>query len=246
MALYDDFADHYDQVFPLKEEVVAFLADLVASPKDLLDLGCATGALCLALSRLGHRVTGLDRDERMVARAREGAAGAGLEVEFRAAPMEEAGELFRGRRFDLASCLGNTLVHLSSPGAVGAFLQDLRSLLAPGGLLVVQIVNYRRILAGGIGELPPIENDRVRFRRVYRRDREPGRLLFETELLVKGSGRVVRGAVPLLPLRPAELERLLAEAGFALQGRWAGFSRKPYTPDSPGLLVLAGAGRCNP
>jgi ubiquinone/menaquinone biosynthesis C-methylase UbiE len=67
-------------------ELIRRIADSVAL--DVLDVGCGTGFLSLLLAELGHRVTGIDVAEAMLARARSKAAAHGLTVDFRYADAE--------------------------------------------------------------------------------------------------------------------------------------------------------------
>ncbi|MBV8454562.1 MAG: class I SAM-dependent methyltransferase [Deltaproteobacteria bacterium] len=55
---------------------------------DALDVGCGTGFLSLLLAKLGHRVTGIDVAEAMLAMARGKAAAQGLTVNFHSADAE--------------------------------------------------------------------------------------------------------------------------------------------------------------
>jgi len=56
----------------------------IASGEQVLDVGCGTGTLAVEAARAapGVRVTGLDADASILARARKRAAGAGLEIGF--------------------------------------------------------------------------------------------------------------------------------------------------------------------
>jgi SAM-dependent methyltransferase len=52
-------------------------------PGRAIDLGCGTGDNAIALARRGYVVTGIDLAERALSRAREKAAAAGAEIDFR-------------------------------------------------------------------------------------------------------------------------------------------------------------------
>ncbi len=71
-ALYDGFiADYYDESPVMRGRLsdVAFYRDAVGEFGDpVLELGCGTGRIALALAEAGHRVTGLDISERMLDR----------------------------------------------------------------------------------------------------------------------------------------------------------------------------------
>jgi len=98
--LYDSFiADYYDEspVVSGRLQDVAFYRDAVREFGDpVLELGCGTGRITMALAEAGKRITGLDLSERMLERA----------VKKRAALRVEARErlhLMQGdmARFDL-------------------------------------------------------------------------------------------------------------------------------------------------
>src|SRR5260370_2950662 len=72
-ALYDSFiADYYDEspVVSGRLQDVAFYRDATREFGDpVLELGCGTGRITMALAEAGKRVTGLDLSERMLERA---------------------------------------------------------------------------------------------------------------------------------------------------------------------------------
>lgn len=70
-----------------------------APPARILDIGCGTGSLSLVLTKLGHRVTGIDLSPKMVAQARKKAGKAELSIAFEvmgAAQPEFPGQSFNG------------------------------------------------------------------------------------------------------------------------------------------------------
>src|SRR5207244_10712045 len=82
-ALYDSFiADYYDESPIVKGRLqdVAFYRNAARDFGDpILELGCGTGRITMALAEAGKRITGLDLSGRMLERA----------VEKRAARSEE-------------------------------------------------------------------------------------------------------------------------------------------------------------
>ena len=78
-ALYDGFiADYYDESPIVRGRLsdVAFYRDAVHEFGDpVLELGCGTGRIALALAEAGHRVTGLDISERMLERCNQKRSG---------------------------------------------------------------------------------------------------------------------------------------------------------------------------
>ena len=101
-----------------------------------LDFGCGVGRLSRALGEHFDGVLGLDLSGPMVERARElnrDRAGCRFEVN---AGAELAG--LEDGEFDLVLSL-ITLQHVSDPAAVRSYLRELARVLAPGGLLAVQL-----------------------------------------------------------------------------------------------------------
>src|SRR3989454_8174664 len=72
-ALYDSFiADYYDEspIVKGRTQDVAFYRDAAREFGDpVLELGCGTGRITMALAEAGKRITGLDLSERMLERA---------------------------------------------------------------------------------------------------------------------------------------------------------------------------------
>jgi SAM-dependent methyltransferase len=114
-----------------------------------LDFGCGAGRLTQALGRHFSRATGVDISERMVALAREHCAGANVEFVHNARPDLR---LFPDGSFDLVYSR-ITLQHIA-PAYTRRYLGEFARVLAPGGVLSVQIPD--RVPAGD----PP---DRLRF-----------------------------------------------------------------------------------
>jgi SAM-dependent methyltransferase len=206
MELYRTFADHYDHIFPTDGTTVAFLAASFGKGR-VLDLGCATGGHVLALRERGFRADGIDLDPDMIRIAKAKAGAVGSPAMFGVADIRSlsAVDVYRG-----VFCIGNTLVHLCDEREIATMIRRMFFALAAGGTVVIQIVNYDRILDAGIAELPTIRNAGRTFERRYRRTE--GGILFAT-VLTCGRERF-EAATPLYPLRAAALRRMMEDAGF--------------------------------
>jgi SAM-dependent methyltransferase len=102
----------------------------------VLDVACGTGHSFLPLLERGYEVTACDISPGMVARAAAKAEGAASVVvaDMRALP--------RFGRFDLVTCLGDSINHLVEPSDVGDAFAGMRDNLAPGGLLVFDVNTF--------------------------------------------------------------------------------------------------------
>ncbi len=110
------------------------------APGRLIDLGCGTGRLLLALARRGYRVLGVDLSPEMLAVAREKSAVAGLPVDLLRANLAEL-DAVAGDSFDYAACLFSTLGMVAGAEARRRVLMHAFRVLRPGGRFVLHVHN---------------------------------------------------------------------------------------------------------
>lgn len=125
----------YDPLIALTMREGAWRPELVAraGTGDVVDVGCGTGTLAVALARAGASVVGVDGDEDILRRARLKAEAAGVRVEWR---HGLAGELpLADASADVAVC--TLLLHHLAPAVKDAALRDIRRFLRPGGRLLI-------------------------------------------------------------------------------------------------------------
>ena len=234
-SFFASWAEHYDAVFPVGPKA-RFVSEHLPRSARVLDVGCATGGVDFELTTLGHRVHGLDLEPSLVERAQARLGpGSRPRLTFVVGDMLA---LARPRRpFDAVLCLGNTFVHLLARSDRGAALAAMADQVAPDGRLVLQIVNYDRVLADGVRALPVIDNDTVRFERRYV-DIDPARPTFEADLTVKATGATLSISQPLVPLTRPQLDAELREAGWRPEAWFGSYRGVPWSPGSFGCIVV--------
>ncbi|MCK5059380.1 MAG: class I SAM-dependent methyltransferase, partial [Candidatus Aminicenantes bacterium] len=193
MSIYEKISEYYERIFPLKKGKVTFLESLLKKENQkILDLGCATGELALALSSKGHRVIGIDLDKNMVNMARSKAKSEGTKNRFYVKDMLDVGMDFPENSFDAVLCLGNTLVHLKNLDEIGNLIKGVFSILKRDGIFILQVVNFEGVLTGQINGLPLLENDTFAFERKYQYDKNHHHVMFKTSLFLKKSGESLK------------------------------------------------------
>lgn len=120
------------------DDLDLYLALAVRAGDPVLELGCGSGRVAIALAEAGHEVHGVDTSEALLAIARANMAGRQLPAAFASGDMRRYDS---GRRFGLAFCALDTLLHLQSTGEVLDTMASAHRVLRPGGLLALDIVN---------------------------------------------------------------------------------------------------------
>ena len=115
--------------------------------KSALDVGCGAGLLAEPLARLGAKVTAVDAAPELIEAARAHAEAQGLEIDYRAAAVEQ----IEGQ-FDLVTSM-EVIEHVADPAA---FLKALAARPAPDGLLILSTPNktaLSKLLMVGVAEV---------------------------------------------------------------------------------------------
>lgn len=229
--MFSSIARAYDLLHPPAERLARIGPALSAwcGPADqVLELACGTGAVAVHLAEAlpTRQVTACDLSPSMLAQARLHPRVAYQLGDMRRPP---AGPYAR------ALILGNSLNLLPDQAAVGECLKALQAVLAPAGRLLIQLANP----------------DAAAWRepRLIQKQAEG---LVATKSLVPWQGRHLltlswaaadgcgAEAQVLLDLRPADLEPLLAAAGFSGWSFLGDLGGTPYEAGaSPDLVVEA-------
>lgn len=239
MEFYTEISKYYDYIFPLNEDKLQFFQKAlnIHNEKNLsiLDVGTSTGSYAVSLAQEGCNVTAIDLNEIMLQKCQQKAKEADVNLKTLKLDMKNLVEKLK-QKFNGIICIGNTLVHLSSLKEISQAITQMYQLLKPTGKLIIQIVNYDRILEKKIKELPRIEKEKMNleFIRKYEFVTET-QINFETTLKVKD--KEIKNSIPLYPLTSAKLINIIEEIGFDNYNLYGGFDFSDYKKQESSPIV---------
>lgn len=233
MDFYMILSRYYDDLFPPNQKQIRFLMEHSPVQGKILDVGAGTGAYAAALAAKGAVVEALEIGSMVpyLMKTAEKKGFTALEM-----GMEQI-HVLKTDSYGLITCIGNTLVHLESTNQVTAFLQKCKQLLLPGGQLIIQIVNYDRIIAKSQTELPVITvpDQQLTLNRSYVIGEES--VQFITKLNA-GEMQWV-SETRLLALRQQDLAQCLKAAGFEAFYFYGDFEGAAWELSSPATVAVA-------
>jgi len=255
-ALYDGFiADYYDTspiLVQRTQDIVFYVNAAKQFGEPVLELGCGTGRITMALAEAGCRIVGLDISERMLERAAEKRARLGREAQERVRLVHgdmaqfDLGEQFRTilvpfRPFQhlleveqQIACLNCAKKHLAPDGRllVDFFQTDAERMHDPKFLKESSLTEYD--LPGG---RHVILSERVSaFHRAEQKN--DVEMIFTVKHTDGKEERLVM-AWTLRYFFRYEVEHLLARCGFRVEAEYGSFDGSPLKDDSPEMIFVA-------
>ena len=228
----------YDTLNPPEAHDPFYLALAGDEPKTILDMGCGTGRLAVALAERGHRVTGADPSDGMmkVARSRSGAA--------RVRWLDsDAASLALDTRFDLIIMTGHVFQVFLEDDEVRATLRNLRRHLAPGGRLAFETRNplveeWREWIPALTREslqVPSIGAVEIHYDIA---EAQGAFVTFETHFRFAPDD-VVIAPTTLRFMSHDALAGFLAESGFSEVTWYGDWDRSPVSASGPEIIAIA-------
>jgi ubiquinone/menaquinone biosynthesis C-methylase UbiE len=228
----------YDALNPPDAGDAYYRALAGSEPKTVLDMGCGTGRLAVALAERGHRVTGADPSAGMmkVARSRSG-------TERVRWVDSDAARLALKTRFDLIIMTGHVFQVFLEDEEVRATLRNLRRHLAPGGRLAFETRNplveewreWVPALTRETVQVPGIGTVEIHYDITKA---EGAFVTFETHFRFAADDIVI-APTTLRFMSRDELAAFLEEAGFTDVAWFGNWDRSPVSAASPEIIVIA-------
>ena len=243
---YDGLAKHYDEMISFENRLAAAdgwvraYVQRFGNVASAVDIGCGTGVYALAMAKPGVEVFAADVSAGMIEKARAHAGAKGQSLHWIQAGLESLSPHLPAA-VDLMVCMGNTLPHILSPQTLGEGLCELAGRLAPEGRIVLQLLNYEKILAQRERVVEINRSGDVEFIRFY--DFLDPRVRFNLLEIDWGNTQPTHrlDATELYPYRREELEELLNIAGLKNIRAFGGLDFAEFSPQqSETLMLIAG------
>jgi glycine/sarcosine N-methyltransferase len=196
-------------------------------------MGAGTGTMAIALAENGIKVIASEPEETMAENIKKKAKSKGLTLSVYTKSMDEIDEF--QEQFDGILCIGNTLPHLSDLEKVALYLRKCYFQLKTNGILILQQVNYDKVLSKNDFTFPVVEKEGITFTREYEKKEE--HILFTSRLSC--NGETIENTIPLFPITSQQLIPLLKEVGFQAVDVYGNFKSEKHSTESPALITVA-------
>jgi len=252
-----DFARFYDLEYEgYKEDIDFYVQYALALDPDrrlpILELGCGTGRILLALAAQGFRVTGLDRSPGMLSVCARHAQEQGLRERITLLHGDLRSGPLTGGPYNMAFYALNTFAHLTSTEDQLAALGLARKELVQHGITIIDLTpplphllppSHNEVLHHG--SYRDIESDAIvhKFVTGYARPAQQlhhVRLMYDVEEPDGTLRRFSREEVFRWTGR-YEMELLLRTAGFKLEHLYGSYDLDDCTDDSERMIFVARA-----
>jgi len=210
---YTKLSKNYNDVFPFVQSTFEFLTKYIDKEKPVLDVGCGTGTYLNRLAEDGFDAKGIEYVDMMASQSPHSKIG----------DMHKLSEYY-DEKFGTIYCIGNTLVHADGLAGINKVFSEINKSLETGGRLIIQILNYDRILAKRIPCLAPIETDKLTFERLY--EYEGDSIIFKG--IIHENGEKTESSVKLYPVISNELKKAASDNGFEIEHVFGDFQESDF------------------
>lgn len=180
-----------------------------------VDLGAGLGVHAIPLAELGFSTIALDSCAGLLEELRSHAGSLDIRPvlgNLMSFPQHCATPV------DVILCMGDTLTHLPSLGAVEHLFQDVRAALAPGGTFLATFRDYASTTLEGPSRFIPVRSDEHRILTCFLEYHESSVMVHDILHVRSGSGWTMKvSAYPKLRLDPAWAKATLARQGLTVQ-----------------------------
>ena len=244
-----DFGLLYDSVplYAARQDIGFYVEEAKAARGPVLELGSGTGRILLPIARAGGTIVGLDSSTNMLERCRQKLAAESAAVRGRVTLQQrDIHDFDLGERFPLIIAPFRVVQHLTTVDDQLRFLAAVARHLAPNGRFAFDVFNpyFAKLVEVDGVEREDTPAQRLPDGRTLRRAYRIARVRWvdqvsESELIYYVDGKRYVQAFEMRWYLAAELQHLLARAGFQVRAMYGDFARGPVVDGCPELVVLA-------
>lgn len=242
MESVKNLLEYYEELYPVTDELLEFFKSHISKsscPFRILSISCGTGALEHRLAKENTDITGLEMDQELLDSATRKQRTQLMSLRYYQMSTLEMTRFLGKGFYNMIMCLNNRLIHIHDKVLFQKFLADCKTLMAPCGTLILELLNYDKYKAGQKTLLPEISSIRVKLNGYLEEGKEPG-YAYLTQSLETSTGKkipVYEKAEVYVPGKN-EITGLVKEAGYTKVEFFENFSGKPATEDSDRFIVF--------
>jgi len=207
--------------------------------KTALDAACGTGLHASLLQKIAVDTVGADNSQHMLDKAYENAKRLGVRVTWILSDIQTLTKSIN-RSFDTIFCVGNSLPHLINKQQVLKALREWYQLLNPNGRVIIQILNYGKILKEKeriINITKQQQREYIRFYDFLDRKLQFNVLMIDWEK--QPPFQSLKSTI-LYPYEKIVLETMLHQVGFTKIEYYGNLSLAAFSENkSPNLVIIA-------
>jgi ubiquinone/menaquinone biosynthesis C-methylase UbiE len=247
---WDDYAPFYDweNARTLGRRDVPFWRNLALQARGpVLELGCGTGRVSLPLGRAGVRLVGIDRSERMLARARARTRRARLSGSVALIRSDVRFIPFAASSFAMVMAPYGILQSLLRERDLTATLQEVHRVLEPGATFGIELVadlpawkEYKKRISLK-GWRARRGGTHVTLVETVRQDRARHLTIFDQEFTERRgkTSRVHRFALTFRTLSVPQMVRRLEKSGFEISALLGDYRGRAWDSRADVWVILA-------
>ena len=235
-------AAYYDLAPDFPADIPFYLEQLRSPAPTILELGCGTGRVSVALAPQAAFLHGVDLSPAMIERCRTRLREAGLGDSRATGTVADISDLQLDRRFDLLIAPYRVFQNLTTEGQVAGLFATLRAHMFPGGRAILNtfrpyadpptIVAKWSVRREDLDWERPVEGGHLTCSVLRSGVSAEPFVLYPDMIYRRYAGAVlVEEAVSQIGMRcwyPDELEARIIGEGFRIAQRWGGYAGEPY------------------
>ena len=237
---YNSLASDYDSMINFNEALERrfdLLSPLIPHDcKTAADIGCGSGIDAISLCKHGLKVVAFDPSEEMLNLARINAIKhCAKNIKFSMAGAADINILYHNK-FDFVTSLGNTLSNIPRI-EIKESVNSIYNLLKKNGAVVIQLINYSKLIAEDKRILNITKNDKHTFVRFY--DFSEHKIIFNIlKFENKNTNNHELISTEVFNYSCEYLLKLMKETGFCEIEIWGDLKKSPYENKSSNDVVI--------